>query len=187
MEQKIKIIKNVEMKNLEFSKIFAKWNFRNTWSIWQMYSHYQYWNQHRHIFIYYKIDVFKMLKITPFFWRNVIFGGQRKKKHLKRLHSEKIACGICDLEVADIETLDVHTFLVKDLNVFGVRKLSTVLVTQKIKQIKNIQERVRYIVTTKWKTIKNSWMKIWFILAILFVGIWGLKLNSTLQDKHNKG
>ena len=32
------------------------------------------------------------------------------KMHLKRLHSEKISCGICDLEVADIETLDVHTF-----------------------------------------------------------------------------
>ena len=32
------------------------------------------------------------------------------KMHIKRLHCEKISCGICDLEFEDIETLDVHTF-----------------------------------------------------------------------------
>ena len=30
--------------------------------------------------------------------------------HSRRIHSETIACGMCDFEVIDIETLDTHTF-----------------------------------------------------------------------------
>ena len=32
------------------------------------------------------------------------------KMYIKRLYCEKISCGIFDLEVENIETLDVHTF-----------------------------------------------------------------------------
>ena len=31
------------------------------------------------------------------------------KMHFRRLHSENVSCGICDLEMKDIETLDIHT------------------------------------------------------------------------------
>ena len=33
------------------------------------------------------------------------------KMHFRRVHSENISCGICNLEVKDIETLDIHTFI----------------------------------------------------------------------------
>ena len=29
--------------------------------------------------------------------------------HFRRLHSENVSCGICDLEMNDIESLDTHT------------------------------------------------------------------------------
>ena len=35
--------------------------------------------------------------------------AQTMKMHFKRVHSENISCGICNLEVKDIETLDIHT------------------------------------------------------------------------------
>ena len=31
------------------------------------------------------------------------------KMHFRRLHCENVSCGICDLEMRDIETLDTHT------------------------------------------------------------------------------
>ena len=34
---------------------------------------------------------------------------QTIKMHIRRIHSETIACGICDFEVRYIETLDTHT------------------------------------------------------------------------------
>ena len=36
--------------------------------------------------------------------------AQTMKMHFRRVHSENISCGICNLEVKDIETLDIHTF-----------------------------------------------------------------------------
>ena len=35
--------------------------------------------------------------------------AQTMKMHFQRLHSENVACGICSLEMKDIETLDIHT------------------------------------------------------------------------------
>ena len=35
--------------------------------------------------------------------------AQTMKMHFRRLHSENVSCGICDLEMKDIETLDIHT------------------------------------------------------------------------------
>ena len=38
--------------------------------------------------------------------------AQTMKMHFRRLHSENVSCGICDLEmkdIEDIETLDIHT------------------------------------------------------------------------------
>ena len=35
---------------------------------------------------------------------------QTIEMHIRRIHSETIACGMCDFEGKDIETLDSHTF-----------------------------------------------------------------------------
>ena len=44
------------------------------------------------------------------------FWGPNKhtmKMHIKKIHSEIIACGICKFETKDIEMLDTHTFTCK--------------------------------------------------------------------------
>ena len=35
---------------------------------------------------------------------------QTMKMHIKRIHSETIACGMCNYEAKDFENLDTHTF-----------------------------------------------------------------------------
>ena len=55
---------------------------------------------------YYKSDFLEFKCDECEFWGP---NAQTMKKHFQRLHSENVACGICSLEMKDIETLDIHT------------------------------------------------------------------------------
>ena len=55
---------------------------------------------------YKKSDLLKFKCDECDFWGP---NAQTMKMHFRRLHCEKVSCGICDLEMRDIETLDTHT------------------------------------------------------------------------------
>ena len=55
---------------------------------------------------YKKSDLLKFKCDECDFWGP---NAQTMKMHFRRLHCENVSCGICDLEMRDIETLDTHT------------------------------------------------------------------------------
>ena len=55
---------------------------------------------------YYNSDLLKFKCDECDFWGP---NPQTMKMHFRRLHCENVSCGICDLEMRDIETLDTHT------------------------------------------------------------------------------
>ena len=55
---------------------------------------------------YCKSDLLKFKCDECEFWGP---NAQTMKMHFRRLHCENVSCGICDLEMKDIDTLDTHT------------------------------------------------------------------------------
>ena len=43
--------------------------------------------------------------------------------HFKKMHSEKITCGLCDFETKDVESLDTHLFTCEIYKCNNCRKI----------------------------------------------------------------
>ena len=66
----------------------------------------EYLKEHMITHSYYKSEFLKFKCDECDFWGP---NAQTMKMHYYRLHCENISCGICNLEVKDVEELDVHT------------------------------------------------------------------------------
>ena len=94
------------------------------------------------------------------------------KMHFRRVHSENISCGICNLEVKDIETLDIHTFTCERFQCNWCAKSFNNVSDMKIHGKKNTKEEVPFIITSKRESMKN------FSLRLLFPSKIWYKIRS---------